>query len=333
MVPVCLIQPPHFPLTAPRRWIEYYEKRGITPPPVPAEGEAYDHPMSVGMRKGFQVDAIDEAEMMRARTAYFANVSYLDEVIGDLFLRLDADGLLDNTIIVYSTDHGEMAGEHGNWWKNGWFEACTHVPFIVSLPEQRRGEMPSRTCNMPVGLYDLFPTFAAFAEASTDVPDDLTGVDLSAVIREGVDAPERPIICDNLIPRWGEGTEFRSLRWRNYKYVLFRDAPPLMFDLTNDPGEQVNLLAHPLSAADAAARDYLGGWAEQSIDFDAAEQERLVRDGDLRQIYALDLPKASGNLYLMPDGRLVNVDDAMLYDALVLSDDPQAAFGDYPDYK
>ncbi len=322
---------PHFPLTAPRRWFEYYEKRGITPPPVPAGGDAYDHPMSVGMREGFQVDAIDEAEMMRARTAYFANVSYLDEVIGDLFLRLDADGLLDNTIIVYSTDHGEMAGEHGNWWKNGWFEACTHVPFIVSLPEQRRGELPSRVCETPVGLYDLFPTFAAFAEASSDIPDDLTGEDLSSVIRDGVQAPERPIICDNLVPRWGEGTEFRSLRWRNYKYVIFRNAPPLMFDLEADPGEQLNLLVHPLSDADATAKDYIVVFAEQSIDFDAAEQERLVRDGELHTLYHSDLPRASGNLYLMPDGRLVNVDDAMLYDAMVLSNDPHTAFGDYPE--
>ena len=55
--------------------------------------------------------------MMRARAAYFAGVSYLDEVIGDLLLRLEHDGLLENTIIVYTTDHGEMAGEHGVWWK------------------------------------------------------------------------------------------------------------------------------------------------------------------------------------------------------------------------
>ena len=58
------------------------------------------------MREGFKADEISHAEMMRARAAYFANVSYLDEVIGDLLLHLEKDGLLRNTIIVYTTDHG-----------------------------------------------------------------------------------------------------------------------------------------------------------------------------------------------------------------------------------
>ena len=143
---------PHFPLTAPRRHIDAYWPDGVTEPKVHAAGDAYDHPMSVGMREGFKADAIDHDEMMRARAAYFANVSYLDEVIGDLLLRLDADGLLDDTIIVYTTDHGEMAGEHGVWWKNGWYEACTRVPFIISLPEQREGVEPARVVTTPVGL-------------------------------------------------------------------------------------------------------------------------------------------------------------------------------------
>ena len=133
---------PHFPLTAPRRHVERYPIDGISAPKVPAGGDAYDHPMSTGMRQGFQADAIDASEMMRARAAYFASVSYLDEVIGDLLLRLENDGLLENTIIVYTTDHGEMAGEHGVWWKNGWYEACTRVPLIISLPEHRSGEAP-----------------------------------------------------------------------------------------------------------------------------------------------------------------------------------------------
>ena len=101
---------PHFPLTAPRRHFERYWPSGVTDPKVPASGDAYDHPMSVGMRKGFCADDISDQEMLRARAAYLGNVSYLDEVIGDLVLRLEADGLLDHTIIVYTSDHGEMAG-------------------------------------------------------------------------------------------------------------------------------------------------------------------------------------------------------------------------------
>jgi hypothetical protein len=75
---------------------------------------------------------------------------------------------------------------------------------------------------------------------------------------------------------------------------------------------------------------YLQQVAERSIDFDEVEEERLVRDGNLDQVYALDLPSASGNLYLFPDGKLINADDAMLYNPTVLTDDPASAFDDYP---
>jgi hypothetical protein len=112
--------------------------------------------------------------------------------------------------------------------------------------------------------------------------------------------------------------------------VVFRDAPPLFFDLTADPGEQRNLLDHALSVADSEAQAYLAQVAADTMDFEAAEWERLVRDGDLEELYAQGLPEASGNLYLFPDGRLVNADDVMLTTPTVLADDPAVAFGDWP---
>ncbi|MGB1893602.1 MAG: sulfatase-like hydrolase/transferase, partial [Candidatus Latescibacterota bacterium] len=81
-------------------------------------GDSADHPMTVGAIKGFRCEEIGEQEMMNARAAYFACVDFLDEMIGDFLALLQRDGLLDNTIIVYTSDHGEMAGEHGLFWKN-----------------------------------------------------------------------------------------------------------------------------------------------------------------------------------------------------------------------
>ncbi|MDF1515968.1 MAG: sulfatase-like hydrolase/transferase, partial [Anaerolineae bacterium] len=320
---------PHFPLTAPRRYIEQYPTESIPEPRVPPTGDAYEHPMSVGMRQGFMADAIDGPEMMRARAAYFANVSYLDEVVGDLLMRLEGDGLLENTIIVYTTDHGEMAGEHGVWWKNGWYEACTRVPMIISLPEQRRDPSQAHQCRVPVGQYDLFPTLCALAGIA--YPDDLDGMDLSRVVKYLVQPADRPIHCDALTPRWGEGTEFRSIRWKHYKYVRFRNAPSLFFDLAEDPSEQVNLIGRDLTYDARSALTYLEQVANSSIDFDEAEKERVDRDGALRTTYALDLPPASGNLYLFPDGKLVNADDPMLYDRTVLTDQPVEVFADFPE--
>jgi choline-sulfatase len=319
---------PHFPLTAPRRHVERYPPDAITLPRVPAAGDAYSHPMSAGMRQGFKAEAIDHEEMMRARAAYFASVSYLDEVIGDLLSRLEMDDLLENTIIVYTTDHGEMAGEHGVWWKNGWYEACTRVPLIISLPEQRRGELPVGSISVPVGHYDLFPTLCGLAGVIP--PDDLDGIDLSAAIMGNVEPLERPIVSDALTPRWGAGTEFRSIRWRHYKFVRFRNAPPLFFNLSEDPGEQHNLVNEDIDGDDLEALIYLQRIAELSIDFDDAEKERTERDGELHTEYALNLPKASGNLYLFANGKLVNADDAMLYAPTVLTSDPASVYDDFP---
>jgi choline-sulfatase len=308
---------PHFPLTAPRRWIDRYPAESVPPPRFAAGGDAWDHPMSVGLRKGFRSEEIDAAECQRARACYRACVSYLDEILGGMLLRLGADGLLENTVIVYTTDHGEMAGEHGVWWKNGWYEGCTRVPLIVSTPAQRRGAQPPRKVRTPVALLDLFPTFCGFA--GMPIPKDLDGADLSPAVLGAAEPPARPIVCDSLNPRWGAGTEFRSVRRGRFKYVRFRDAAPLCFDLVDDPGEQRNLLVRgvPPQYQDEVAT--LARFADESMDFEIAGEERTVRDGGLRKQYP-QLPGGPGtNLYILPDGRVVHA-DRMLYEPSVVGD-------------
>ncbi|MCB9155957.1 MAG: sulfatase-like hydrolase/transferase [Caldilineaceae bacterium] len=322
---------PHFPLTAPRRFIDMYDPDSVTEPKVPAAGDAYDHPMSVGMREGFQVARIDHNEMMRARAAYFACVSHLDEIIGDLLLRLEHAGLLENTIIVYTTDHGEMAGEHGVWWKNGWYEACTHIPMLISTPAQRRGQQAARSVDTPVALIDLFPTFCG--AAGVKPPAGLDGADLSPVILGDERAPDRPIFIDNLIPRWGEGTEFRAIRWRDYKYVAFRQAPPLLFNLANDPDEQVNLAAAnkrgDLNEEDKAALAHLQSVASDSLNFEEAAQTRQRSSAELQDAHPSIAVGTLGNQYHMPNGTIVEADDT-LYRPDVVTDDPASLFADWP---
>jgi choline-sulfatase len=316
---------PHFPLTAPKRWMDRYKDRAGEPQ-VPAAGDAWDHPMSVGMREGFQADRIDHDERTRAREAYFACVSYLDQILGDLLARLDAAGLLDNTIIVYTTDHGELAGEHGVWWKSAWYEACTRVPWIVSTPQQRAGSDTARAWDIPVSLADLFPTLCGLADV--DAPEKLTGVDLSASVCGDSPPPDRPVFIDHLIPRWGPGTEFRAVRQGRYKYVRFRDCPPLAFDVCDDPGEQRNLLARPADQQPEHLAE-LARIAETSVDFEQAEADRLAGQQDLASRFPpLEGPKP-GNFYQMSDGRIIDADRAV-YRPEVLTDSPGHTFADWP---
>lgn len=316
---------PHFPLTAPRRWIDRYPPDRITRPKVDAGGDAHDHPMSVKMREGFRTDEIEGPEMMNARSAYFACVSYLDEIIGDMLLQLEANGFLENTIIVYSTDHGELAGEHGMWWKHSWHEGCTRVPLITSTPEQRKGEAPPQQITTPVALLDLYPTFCGLS--NTPKPPELHGCDLTKAVREGREPPDRPIVSDNLIPRWGEGTEFRSVRQGRYKYVRFRNVPPLFFDLEADPEEHVNLIQRGIPPQARSAYEHLKTYAEESLDFDEAERLKKERDEPLAEKLAIEAPNATGNLYVMPNGTLVNADDP-LYNPTVITNDLQHFFCD-----
>ncbi len=113
------------------------------------------------------------------------------------------------------------------------------------------------------------------------------------------------------------------VRQGRFKVVLFRDAPPLAFDVVADPGEQRDLLRRgDVPNAVAALLEF----ARASMDFAEAERERTVRDGDLAERYARRAPASTGNLYFLPSGRLINADDT-LYHPTVIAERPDDAFG------
>lgn len=311
---MCSFSRPHFPLTAPARHISRYG--GNVPPPFTGAGDAADHPHTVGLRAVFQSERVTAEECAQSRAAYCAAVDFLDETLGDMLALLERDGFLENTIIVYTSDHGEMAGEHGVWWKQTWQEGSSRVPLIISLPEQRCGGMaglpatpvmPAGTVAAPVGLTDLLPTLCSLANVAG--PDKTDGRDLAPVLRGSAQAPNRPVVCDSLTDRFGPGTEFRMVRQGRYKYVHFRNAPPLCFDLENDPGEQHDLCRQSALCPEAQA---VADFAAASMDFDAADRERTVRDGGLLREHPLPVPAYPGNVYHFPCGWLVAADEALL---------------------
>lgn len=318
---------PHFPLTAPRRHVDRYWPNGVTPPRVARGGDSAEHPMTLGAIAGFRTEEIGQEEGLKARAAYFACVDFLDELLGDFLALLERTGQLDNTIIVYASDHGELAGEHGIWWKNTWHEASARVPLIVSLPEHRRGELPAREIDDPVSLADLFPTFCGLA--GVEPAADLDGIDLTGAVRgDGCAALEtRPgVITESLTPRWGVGTEFRMIRSRRHKYVAFRDCDDLAFDLEADPDEQKNaLLAADRTKEEIAALEGLRAAALEGFGFDQVEAERTSQVAELRARYPARVECATPNQVLRGDGRLVEA-DAPLYDPTVVSADVDADF-------
>jgi choline-sulfatase len=314
---------PHFPLTAPRRYLNRYwdleqdePKASLTKPPIERGGDSADHPMTEGAVDGFETAEIDETTEQRARAAYFASVEFLDDVIGEFLETLARDGFFDNTIVVYASDHGELAGEHGLWWKHTWHEAATRVPFFVQTPAHREKECDPATIETPVSLADLFPTFGGLA--GVPVPDDLDGVDLSETIETGAEPERGPVICDNLVPRWGEGTEFRMIRDGDYKYIRFRDAPELFFNLAADPKEFDNLV-HDATGETRDVLEQLRNTVDETMNFDAAVHER-ERDRALQSKHQLNTETRShsGNCYLMNDQTVIDADEPLYYPYVVI---------------
>ena len=256
---------------------------------------------------------------MKARAAYFACVDFLDELLGDYLALLEHGGFLDNTIIVYASDHGELAGEHGLWWKNTWHEASVRVPLIVSTPEHWRGEVAARQVDDPVSLADLFPTFCGFA--GIQAAADLDGIDLSAAAL-GNSCPaldQRPgVYTEAVTPRWGAGTEFRLLRTRQHKYVAFRGCQDLAFDLLVDPLEQENLLSPADTRDQGITFTGLRDLAFEGFDFAAAAELRVQQVADLRSRFPARVAPETPNQVLRGDGLLVEA-DAPLYDPRVVS--------------
>jgi len=316
---------PHFPLTAPKRFFDRYYPEGVTPPRVGPTGDSADHPMTAGAVKGFRTEEVGDEEGLKARAAYFAAVDFLDEILGDFLALLDRDGSLDNTVIVYTADHGEMCGEHGLWWKNTWHEASSHVPMIISTPEHRRGDIDASLVTVPVSLADCFPTLCGLAGVS--VPEGLDGVDLSPAVRGSAckALTDRPgVIAESLAGRWGEGTEFRMLRSERYKYIAFRGCDDLAFDMESDPDEQVNLLKDPnpeISAELTRMRKTI----HDDFSFETAPAEMERRSTELIERYPRKVTPKTPNQIWLGNGKLVEA-DAPLYDPTVLSEDASSDF-------
>jgi choline-sulfatase len=200
------------------------------------------------------------------------------------------------------------------------------VPLLVSLPEHRTGALAARRIETPVSLLDLMPTFAALAGGSPE--GAMSGVDLSPSMRGGELPPDRPIVCDHLNVRWGEGSEFRMVRWRNYKLVAFREFGPLFFDLDRDPGEQHDIFESATGDA-LAVRDRLQAFVAESLDFDSLPARRAASQARLKGEFGLERARALPNQYMLSSGRVIEGDLA-IYRQAMITDDPSTFFADWP---
>ena len=169
----------------------------------------------------FEASAITPDDVRRARRAYFANLSYVDERIGDLLAVLDRAGMADDTAVLFVSDHGDMLGERGLWFKMSFREPSARVPLMLAAP----GLAPGRR-DAPVSLLDVLPTLAELAGIA---PVESDGESLLGT------TPRGPVPMEYAAE--GAVAPLVALRDGRFKLTLCEADPPLLHDLEADPLE------------------------------------------------------------------------------------------------
>jgi len=187
-------------------------------------------------------EELDETLVRRTIATYLAMCTYLDRQIGAVLAALTEQGLESSTRVIYTSDHGEMLGDHGMWGKNLMYEGAAAVPFLMAGPGMARG----RVVPQPVSLVDLFPTIVEGVGAPLAGEDaDLPGMSLWPAAH-GDPLPERTIFAEYHASGCREA--MYMLRDSTHKYIHHVGDPPQLFDLTTDPNETRDLAANPTSA-------------------------------------------------------------------------------------
>ncbi len=200
-----------------------------------------------------------KASELNARV-YFANVTSTDKYIGQVIDTLDALGLGDNTLVVFTSDHGEMLGSHNRMQKNCEYEEAFGVPLIVRYPEVVQHKIE----DLLIGTTDLYPTFLGFMGLSHLIPEEVAGTDYSDMIKNtDSDSVSRPISTPFISI---EGNK-KGVRTAKYTFTVYGDGSVTLFNNLNDPYQQINLNFNSLPAADQRMlSQQLGYWLNLSRD-------------------------------------------------------------------
>lgn len=231
---------------------------------------------------------INEEDVRNARHAYYSMISYTDALIGRLLDTLEETGLDDNTVVVFVSDHGEMLGERGMWYKMSMFEHSVRVPMIFSgtgIARRRDGDNTS--------LIDIVPTLIELAGGKVeDMPVKLAGRSLKRAVTgdcsgtRGGDGEDAAVVSD--FSAGGAPGPVRMVKQGSYKLIMTYGYEPLLFNLQEDPQELNNLAEDPTYAKTLA---HLQAIALQN--YDPSEYDARIRQSQRERIFLRGLSEES----------------------------------------
>jgi arylsulfatase len=228
---------PHEPWDAPQEYHSRYDGK-LPPPSIPFDqNEMNILPTdSLHYQKFEEAPSLTKDEVVEMRINYAANISLIDDRIGEILDVLDERGCLENTLIVFTSDHGEMNGDHGLIYKNVLYEQAVKVPLIVVLPEQQRPLVPNQSCDALTQLSDIGPTVLDLVGVVDGQISEKRYATSFASLLTGTDIHHRKYIFSEVA---GE-TMVSDGRWK--LVVSTKMKPYMLFDLKTDPDERRNLI-------------------------------------------------------------------------------------------
>ncbi|MCA0058947.1 MULTISPECIES: choline-sulfatase [unclassified Mesorhizobium] len=248
--PWCLavsLSHPHDPYVARKQYWDLYENCQALDPETNfiAYDEQDTHSQRLYVASDYPSFQITPEQVRRSRRGYFANISYVDDKLGELLDVLKRTRMLDDTTILFCSDHGDMLGERGLWFKMSFFEGSARVPLMIA----GRG-VAAGLIEAPVSNLDVTPTLC-----------DLAGIDIDAVApwTDGqsllplIDGERRsaPVLMEYAAE--GSYAPLVAIREGRYKFVHCELDAPQLFDLQSDPLERENLAADPANEPLVAA--------------------------------------------------------------------------------
>ena len=223
---------PHCPFIAPKPLFDEYLGK-IDVPQLPEGYRDSLHPFLKAWRQNRQVDELTDEQVRTARAAYYGLVTFMDEQIGKVLSTLKDTRFGENTLIVYTSDHGEMAGVHRMWWKSSFYQDSVGVPLIFSSPGQFA---EGRTIAAVTSLQDLGPTLVDLAGG--EPMSGVRGRSLKGFLAGDGKVPDWPDTAFAELGGVRGDAPARMIRRGQWKLNCYHGYDrPQLFDLDNDPGE------------------------------------------------------------------------------------------------
>lgn len=224
---------PHTPFVAPKKYFDMYPLDEIKVPNVPESylAQLPQPAISSIRRKKDQID-LDDKLARQAIQAYYASISFADAQLGRIMASLKSSNLEQNTVVVFTSDHGYHMGEHGHWQKTTLFENATRVPLVIAGPGITENGQVAKGL---VEMVDIYPTMVELA--NQEIPKQVSGVSLSPILKD-VDLTVR----SSALTQYNNGYSIRTNRYRYTEWGEKGDLGAELYDHESDPEELINLI-------------------------------------------------------------------------------------------